>query len=77
VSEHEAGYFDADPEGKKYCPDPDIFGCEKHQYAAENEQRNRENPFSARVRDHGLEKLFPNKTIFTIDFVGKKCQEAK
>jgi hypothetical protein len=40
MSEHEAGYFDADPEGKKYCSDPDIFGCEKHQHAAENEQRN-------------------------------------
>ena len=75
MGEHQADDLYPDAESKKYRPDPDIFRCEKHQHAAKYEQRNRENPFSAGVPDHGLQQLLGNKTIFTIVFAGEKTRE--
>jgi hypothetical protein len=75
VPEHQTRYFYAYPKGEKYRPDPDVFGCEKHQDAPEYEQRNRKDPFDAGISDHGLEKPFPNKTILTIDFAGKNARK--
>jgi hypothetical protein len=34
VREHQACYFYAYAEGEKQRPDPDVFGCEKHQDAS-------------------------------------------
>ena len=53
MSEHETHYFHPHAEGKKKCPDPDIFGCQKHQYTAQNEQCDGQESFGARVSDHG------------------------
>ena len=75
VREHQTCYFYAYAKGEKQRPDPDVFGCEKHQDASEYEQRNRKDPFNAGVSDHGLEKPFPDKTILTIDFAGKNARK--
>ena len=34
VREHQACYFYAYAKGEKQRPDPDVFGCEKHQDAS-------------------------------------------
>ena len=52
MSEHETHYFHPNAEGKKKCADPDIFGCQKHQYTAQNEQCDGQESFGATVSDH-------------------------
>ena len=44
MSKHQPYYFyanaNANAEGEKKRTDPDIFGCQKHQHTAQNNQRN-------------------------------------
>ena len=58
MSEHEPHHFHSNAEGKKKCTDPDIFGCQKHQYTAQNKQRDGQESFGARVSDHGDKRDF-------------------
>ncbi|KIO48108.1 hypothetical protein SQ11_12995 [Nitrosospira sp. NpAV] len=56
MSEHQPRDFYPNTESEKKCADPDVFGCEKHQYTPQNKQCDGQESFCARVSDHGCKE---------------------
>lgn len=65
--EYQSRYLDPNAEDKKNCADPDVFGCQKHQYATQNKQCDGQESFCTRVSDHGCKKTLQASTNLTID----------
>lgn len=63
MAEYQACYFHGNTEHEKNGADPDIFGCQKHQHAAQNEQGDGQESFGSGISDHDIEKFFANQSI--------------